>query len=339
MTLTTEPTTRWPDDRAVERTPGAPAVEVRRVWRRFGDTQALRDVSLAVPAGGVLALLGPNGAGKTTLLRILTGLVDPDEGEVRFQGVPRSHLSPRNARRLCGLVPSGDRTFYLRISGLENLLFFGRLHGLRRQAATERAWACLEAVDLLDAARVPVGMYSHGMQKRLSMARALLLEPPILFVDEATHDLDPEGARRVQRLASDAAGRGTAVVWTTQRVDEIRGFADRVVVLNRGEVRFTGTVPTLMATAVARRYVVQLADGVPGGGELLTRAAAALIGLATVTRGTDPEGNHYTVTLEDDTVLGDAMALLTTAGIRVLRCREERPEVEEAFLHLTGGRR
>src|SRR5205085_7399718 len=121
MTLITEPATSCPSDPGY-RTPAPPAVEVRRVWRRFGQKQALRDVSLTVRRGEVLALLGPNGAGKTTLLRILTGLVDADEGEIRFQGVDRRDLSGRDARRLCGLVPSGDRTFYLRISGVENLL-------------------------------------------------------------------------------------------------------------------------------------------------------------------------------------------------------------------------
>ena len=144
-------------------------------------------------------------------------------------------------------MPSGDRSFYLRVSGLENLVFFGRLYGLRKPRAFARAWECLRAVGLEEAARIWVGLYSHGMQKRLSVARGLLSDPVVLFVDEATHDLDPEGARRIQDLMADAASRGTAVVWATQRLDEIRGFADQVTVLDRGAVRFVGTVPQLMA--------------------------------------------------------------------------------------------
>ena len=107
-----------------------------------------------------------------------------------------------------GLVPSGDRTFYLRLSALENLTFFGRLHGLRRAEAIRRGMECIEAVDLADVARKPVGEYSHGMQKRLSVARALLMDPAIMLVDEATHDLDLQAARRIQDLIADRSRQG-----------------------------------------------------------------------------------------------------------------------------------
>ncbi|MGH3118102.1 MAG: ABC transporter ATP-binding protein [Gaiellales bacterium] len=306
--------------------------------RRFGPNQALSDVSLAVGQGEILALLGPNGAGKTTLLRVLTGLVDPDAGEVHLQGVRRAELPGRRARRLVSLVPSGDRTFYLRISGLENLIFFARLYGIRRSRAAQRARECLAAVDLEDAACRPVGLYSHGMQKRLSVARALLVEPAVLLVDEATHDLDPAGARRIQDLVAEAAQRGAAVIWTTQRVEEIRGFVDRVTLLHRGSVRFEGSVARLMEAAVPRRYLLHLEA--PGGtARLMLRASSALHRLGVIEPSGEAETGHYAINLDDGAVLGDALAALTHAGIRVLRCREERPEMEEAFLRLTGARR
>ncbi len=164
--------------------------------------------------GSCTLLLEPNGAGKTTLTRGLCGLVDPDARTVETAGT-------------VGLVPSGDRTFYLRISGLENPIFFGRLHGMRLRAARDRAQV-LDAVGLAEAANVAVGRYSHGMQKRLSVARTLLANPSVLLVDEATHDLDPEGARRVRSPVGTLAERGTAVLWTTQRVEGIRDFAHAV---------------------------------------------------------------------------------------------------------------
>jgi ABC-2 type transport system ATP-binding protein len=296
-------------------------VAVRGLVRRFGDKTALAGVDLVVRAKEIHALLGPNGAGKTTLIRILSGLVDPDGGEVAMVGA-------------VGLVPSGDRTFYLRISGLENLVFFGRLNGLRLGAARRRALALLDDVGLAEAAKTPVGRYSHGMQKRLSVARVLLVDPSVLLVDEATHDLDPEGARRIRGLVTDLARRGTAVVWTTQRVEEIRDFADAVTFLHRGAVRFTGSVSDLIAIAPSQRYVVRVRNGNPD----LVPAAAVLqqaVGrVAAVSAG--PGGvDHFLLAPRREVSLGVAVAALAEAGFEVLTCRQERAEIEEAFLALT----
>ena len=312
------------------------AVEVRHVRRLFDRTEALRGVSLTVGTGEIHALLGPNGAGKTTLLRILTGLTEPTEGQILFGGTPVAQLGDRAFRKMFGLVPSGDRSFYLRISGLENLVFFARLNGLRRGKALDRARVCLADVGLADAATRRVGEYSHGMQKRLSVARALLMDPPLLFVDEATHDLDPEGARRIADLVEAAARRGTAVLWTTQRLEEIRGFADRVTVLDDGEVRFTGTVAQLISTAVAQRYVLRLRNGESSPRELLAQGRAALGQLGTIGVSDLSDDEHYRLSLQDDVSLGAALQALMSAHIEVLACREERSGIELAFLKLTG---
>jgi ABC-2 type transport system ATP-binding protein len=227
------------------------ALEVRGLRRRFDRAMALDGVDLTVRAGEIHALLGPNGAGKTTLLRTLSGLVAPTDGSVVVLGADVS-AGTRSLNGRVGLVPSGDRTFYLRLSGLENLIFFARLQGLGKRAAVARAHEVLEEVGLRDAARRNVGVYSHGMQKRLSIARALLTAPGVLLVDEATHDLDPEGAERVRSLVAERAAAGAAVLWATQRVDEISGFADRVTLLSAGHVRFAGSVSELLAEAGVR---------------------------------------------------------------------------------------
>jgi len=313
----------------------APVVELVGVSRRFGAKTALDDVSLAVDRGGICGLIGPNGAGKTTLLRLLTGLLDPSSGSVRILGHEPTRAS-RTLRQRIGLVPSGDRSFYLRISGLENLVFFARMQGLRRRAALAEARRALEEVGLTDAARRPVGEYSHGMQKRLSVARALLTRPDVMLVDEATHDLDPGGARRVRELVTDIAGSGTAVVWATQRLDELRGFADHVVLLSTGKVRFSGSVPDLVAQSVARRYVVRLRNGGLDGQDLAAVAERLLDGRGTLTMLGAGSSADYLLSLSPDTVLGEALAALTQGRMDVLTCHEERSEVEEAFLVLTG---
>ena len=308
------------------------ALELDGVARAYGRKLALCDVSLAVSAGEIHALLGPNGAGKTTLIRLLAGLLTPTSGSVSIFSADASR-SPERLRQLIGLVPSGDRSFYLRISGLENLVFFGRLHGLRRKAAVERARMLLERVGLADAADQRVGFYSHGMQKRLSVARALLAEPPILLVDEATHDLDPSGARRVRELVSEAAAGDAAVLWATQRIDEIGGFADRVTVLAEGRVTFSGSVSDLVAQAEPTRYLLRLRNGRVAGVALLPVLERAIGSIGAV----EVSADDFVLALDGDAVLGEALVRLAGAGMEILSCRPERSPLEEAFVAVAEG--
>lgn len=315
---------------------GVPAVSIHGLVRRYGTTEALRGVSLEVGSGEIHAVLGKNGAGKTTLIRALAGLVDPDAGQIRILGTERSEMPDRRAKELIGVVPSGDRTLYLRISGLENLAFFGRLHGLGRREALDRAWRCLRQVDLEEAARRPVSGYSHGMQKRLSVARALLMAPSVLLVDEATHDLDPLAARTVRDLIAERAAGGCAVIWATQRIDEIRGFAGRVTLLDQGRVRFDGTVPQLLSRGTARRHLLLLRYR---DDRLLEDASASIASLGTLTPSDEPDGEHHVLSLEEDATLGDVIARIVAARVEVLSCREERSGIEDAFLSMTEAER
>jgi ABC-2 type transport system ATP-binding protein len=218
----------------------------------------------------------------------------------------------------------------MRLSGLENLLFFGRLHGLRRPAARERALELLEAVGLADAARRPISTYSHGMQKRLSFARALIAEPALLLVDEATHDLDPVAAQQVRDLATARAAGGTAVLWATQRIEELHGFADRVTVLDRGEVAFAGSVAALTAVGGGDRHVIELgaATAVP-----LHTLDTVLGSRGRLLPGRDP--GHALLVLAAGVPLGSALVALAEAGAVIVGCRDERPPIERAFLAVT----
>jgi ABC-2 type transport system ATP-binding protein len=311
---------------------GGPVIEARLVSRQFREHHALIDVDFTVGRGEIHALLGRNGAGKTTLLRLLTGLQEPTSGQVRLTNAD-IEVTSRQARERIGYVPSGDRSFYNRISGFENLLFFGRLQGMRRRDAASRANQLLDEVGLAEASGRRVGEYSHGMQKRLGVARGLLMRPEVLLVDEATHDLDPEGAELVRSMIAAAAQAGTAVVWTTQRVDEIRGFARRVTVLDAGQVRFVGTVPELLAVSPTNYYELRITgdDGDSAG----TDRVASLVGaLGSVRASTDPQ--HVVIELADEVILGDVLSVIGTAGLRILACREERSEVEQALIRLGG---
>ncbi|HZT91483.1 MAG TPA: ABC transporter ATP-binding protein [Gaiellaceae bacterium] len=313
-----------------EHTPAV--ISARHVWREFGGRWVLRDVSLEVPAGEIHALLGPNGAGKTTFLRILTGLVEASRGRVSIANTrpnPGRHRGPAPI----GLIPSSDRSFYLRISGLENLVFFARLHGLSRRQAVARASEALAQVGLSQAAFKRAYEYSHGMLKRLAVARALLVDPPALLVDEATHDLDPAGAETIRTLIRDLANRGHAVIWTTQRIEEISTLADHVSVLADGEVRFRGTVDELAQRSPAATYVVTLSNGGASGERLLNLVRDAVQFKAAVAPAAGD--GLYRLSLQRDAILGDVFAALSASNLTILDCREERPKVEDAFLYLT----
>jgi ABC-2 type transport system ATP-binding protein len=242
---------------------GAAAIDVRGLQRRFGSRTAIAGIDLTVRPGEIHALLGPNGAGKTTLLRTLAGLVEPSAGTVRVAGADASK-GPRALHGKVGFVPSSDRSAYQRISGVENLAFFARLHGMRKKPAYARARAVLADVGLAERGDDPVNAWSHGMQQRLSVARALLTDPPVLLIDEATHDLDPEAAAVVRELVAGRAERGTTVLWATQRLDELRGFAGEVTLMSSGVAAFRGTVEALAARALpdsGRRHASELEQG------------------------------------------------------------------------------
>jgi ABC-2 type transport system ATP-binding protein len=309
------------------------AIDARNLHRSFGTVNALAGVSLRVPTGQIQAVLGRNGAGKTTLLRMLNGLVEPDAGTIRVLGADASR-STRWLRERIGFVPSGDRTFYLRLSGYENLLFFARLSGLSRRAAGERARDALAAVELSFAASRRVGEYSHGMQKRLSIARALLTRPSVLLVDEATHDLDPHASRLVHDLVRDIADTGTAVVWATQRIDDVRGFADDVVLLRDGRDIFSGSVARLASYALPSVHIVRLASD-PDSAVSLARLRGAVGARARIERVADDEPQNLRLAVAEGVLLGDVLAALHQAGAEVASCREERSDLEEAFIALT----
>lgn len=321
----------WQSDVAV----AAPAVSVDRVTRLFAETAtpALDDVSLAVPKGAVHALLGPNGAGKTTLLWVLAGLVAPTSGRVEFtiEGQPRE--GGWTAREFVGIVPAGNRSFYLRLTGVENLAFFGRLYGLSRREALARSREVLTEVGLDEAGGRRVGLYSQGMKRRLTMARALMVDPPVLLVDEATHDLDPAGARVVRRLVRECTARGTAVVWATQRLDELPGFADQVTVLAEGRVAYQGSPEGFAARATMGAFVLHVVDVVHES-PCTVEAAQRAIGPVAAVCGLETPG-HLLLELHDPHHLGAAIQLLEGSGLAVRSCRDDESVLERAFLLVT----
>ncbi len=224
----------------VFRAPGG-VRELLRGRLRGPEHRALKDVSLTVRRGEVLAVVGPNGAGKTTLLRILAGLVTPSEGQARIDGRDVVTDGTRSDfRRRVALIVGDERSFMYPLSGRENLRFFAALHGHSSPQGAARADRLLAEVGLDEAAHRRYATYSRGMRQRLALARGLLGDPEVLLLDEPTLGLDPVGARDLRRFLRDDVirARGRTVIIGSNDPGEVRVLADRVLYLEAG--RLTG---------------------------------------------------------------------------------------------------
>lgn len=233
-------------------------IEATGLTKRFGETQALAGIDLAVAAGTVLGVLGPNGAGKTTAVRILTTLAVPDSGTARVAGFDVVRQAD-DVRRHIG-VTAQAATLDEALSGRQNLTMIGELSGLRRSAAKARTEELLDRFDLRDAADRVLRTYSGGMRRRLDLAAGLVTHPPVLFLDEPTTGLDPTSRARMWDIVRDLVRDGTTLLLTTQYLDEADALADQIVVIDHGRVIAEGTASELKAATGGSRLEVTLTD-------------------------------------------------------------------------------
>jgi ABC-2 type transport system ATP-binding protein len=283
---------------------------------------ALRGVDLAVREGEILSLLGPNGAGKTTLLKILSCLVLPDRGKAIVGG---HDTSRENAvKRRLGFVHTDERSFYWRLSARENLRFFARLYDVPRRTTERRIDELLARVELADDADRPFSGFSSGMKQRVSIARALLHDPPILLLDEPTRSLDPASAMRLRRFVADELCRrdGKTILLATHDLREAEVLSHRVAILVHGRVREIGSVQEVRRRGVhGESYRLEL-DPSPLAlaGPFRTRSDATADGVRRVT-----------LTLAPGARLDDVLRELLAAGAGIRSCDRIEPDLEQAF--------
>ena len=207
----------------------------RKLRRSGGGITAVQNVSLRIPEGELFGLLGPNGAGKTTLTKLLCTLILPTAGQANIAG--HTLQNTRAIRAAVGLVVTDERSFYWRLSGYRNLQFFAALHGLYGTAADERIRYLLPIVGLSEAAERRFSEYSSGMKQRLAIARALLHQPRILFLDEPSRSLDPTATFQLQLLIKDLQAQGVTIFLITHDLAEAEKLCERVAVMDGGEVQ------------------------------------------------------------------------------------------------------
>jgi ABC-2 type transport system ATP-binding protein len=305
------------------------------VGKDYGAVCAVSDLSFEAARGDVVGVLGRNGAGKTTSIRVLTTIVAPSRGTFAIAGVP--HTRPNEIRRRIGVLPEGGG-YPGRQTGEEHLVYHARLHGVTRASARAAARALLDEFGLTERAGTPLHAYSLGMRRRLGIARALVNDPAVVFLDEPTLGLDPAGRRAVlDHVRAVAADRGAAVLLSTHLLDDVEACCSRVLILHRGRTVAAGTVAEIVARAAAPRTavvrvapddtwravaVLDAATGVAGAETSPGRPGELRVDLATDgARPADP---------------GAALRALLDAGIAPLGLDVEGARLSDAFLEMTG---
>ena len=317
-------------------TESGPAIEVHGLVKAYGAVRALDGIDLVVGRGQVFGFLGPNGAGKTTTIRILATYARPDGGTARVLG--HDVLNEADAIRSRVAVTGQFASLDEDLTGYENLIVFGRLHGLSRAASKRRADDVLAAFDLSGAAGRPVSGYSGGMRRRLDIGVSLIVTPDLLFLDEPTTGLDPRSRSQVWELVRHIAAAGTTVLLTSQYLDEVDQLAEQIAVIDHGRIVAEGTSTQLKSRVGSGTLRIRLLDGDqrPHAQRILAGPVAA-----TVQADVDPLSVSMLLATPEDAadvgrVVGHALTLLAEAGVGIAEVTLGQPSLDEAFLALTG---
>ena len=301
---------------------------LKKVYGRRKETfTAVNSVTLNVPRGQVFGLLGPNGAGKTTTIKMICGLVTPTAGRVRLNGYDVATQRGKAVSQI-GAVLEGSRNVYWPLSAWENLMYFGRLKGLRGDEIKPRAQRLLTDLDLWHRRNQPVGSYSRGMQQKVAIAAALITDPPIILLDEPTLGLDVEASRTVREwIAHLARDESKTIVLTTHQLEVAQALSHRIAVIKAGDVITNLPTAELLAGYAEDRFQVTVGGTLNGLTTTLPHGAQ-----------TERDGDTTRVTLPDADLgpLYQFLDQIRTAGVPLVSVAQTQPDLEEVFIRLIG---
>jgi ABC-2 type transport system ATP-binding protein len=306
------------------------AIAVSGLVKTFGDVRALDGVDLDVPEGTVLGLLGPNGAGKTTAVRVLTTLLQPDSGKAVVAGldVLKQPTEVRRSIGLSGQFAAVDE--YL--TGRENLQMVGQLYQMSGRDAKRRAAELLERFNLADAADRTAKTYSGGMRRRLDLAAALVVSPPVMFMDEPTTGLDPRNRQQLWEVIEELVAGGTTLLLTTQYLEEADRLAHDIAVVDHGRVIERGTSDQLKARTGGERVEVVVHER-----EHIEVADAVLRGFGKGDTVVETHTRRVTVPVSGGAkLLAEVIRELDGRGVEIDDIGLRRPTLDDVFISLTG---
>ncbi|HEX9635476.1 MAG TPA: ABC transporter ATP-binding protein [Candidatus Limnocylindria bacterium] len=335
MPISTQPRSSLPSAAGVEH--AIEAIDLVRTYRthlgvfrrRRLDVEAVRGVSFTVKPGELFGLLGPNGAGKTTTIKMLITLLLPTSGTARVMGHDVVRETTEVRRRI-GYVFGGDRGLYDRVSGLDNLRYFAELYGVDPGQQKRRIEALIEMVGLTGREREKVEGYSRGMRQRLHIARGLLHDPEVIFLDEPSIGLDPIGARELRRTIQSLVEAGKTVLLTTHYMFEADALCDRIAVINGGRIVAHGTGADLKQAVVNRTIVEIETFGVTADTVARLREDPDVIAV-----NTEERDQSEILLVQSEHGLQITQRLLAVLGdTRVGKVVAREPTLEDAYVHL-----
>ncbi len=302
-----------------------PAIEVQDLCKSFAALQAIDHLSLTVQQGEIFGLLGPNGSGKTTTINMISGLSVPTSGRVTVMGFDVRHDS-RRIRQMLGSVPQ-ETALYEELSAWSNMDFHADLFGIARKEKRQRITKLLELVQLLDRKDSRVGTFSGGMKRRLALARALLHEPQLIYLDEPTLGVDVQSRRAIWDYILSQRDQGRTVLITTNYLEEAQAICERIAIIDHGKLVAVDTPEHLK-----RMYggsVIEIETPRPSRG---SEELQALEGVKEVRQS----GTHLTITTQGvHNIAPQIINILSQEGdINDISIRE--PNLDEIFLRLTG---
>jgi ABC-2 type transport system ATP-binding protein len=304
------------------------AIEVRNLKKSFGDFQAVQDASFSADSGEVLSLLGPNGAGKSTTISMLSGLLVPNGGDASIMGHSVTK-EPEVAKASLGVVPQ-DIALYPDLSARENLVFWGKMYGLRGVTLKQRVDEVLEVIGLADRQKDHVGKFSGGMKRRVNIGASLLHKPEVIIMDEPTVGIDPQSRRHILDNVKELNRQGMTVLYTTHYMEEAAELSRHIAIMDKGKVIAYGTHDELIKL-VGEETRIDIT---------LNTEAEKIIPAWQKTEGVSKidstDGKVTALVNDSNRVLPRLFEAAAKAGVRITSVDIQEPNLEAVFLHLTG---